>query len=152
MIACILLLSRTFINQSSSYYQRTPHLRSSNRSSKASAHNPASIIGPSARSIKVVSTTVGRNVTDIVVVADVTSRVSPSADSISTVSIEASLRAESRVFLESLAVVIGGKGEHEVVVAHEAAGGVLGFEGDTAAVAETRADCPAGLLLECCAA
>ena len=98
------------------------------------------------------SAAVGRNVTDIVVVSQVSRRISPSPDSIGAIAIEAGLRAESGILLERLAVVVGGKREDEVVVAHETARGVLGLEGDTTAVAETCSDGPAGLLLESCAA
>jgi hypothetical protein len=130
----------------------TPHLRKISRSSKASPNNPTSIIVEPARSIKVMSPTISRNVPDVVVVAKVSRRISPSADSISAVAIEASLRAKGGILLESLAVVVGRKSESEVVVAHETAGSILGLERNASAVAEACADFPTGLLLESSAA
>lgn len=55
---------------------------------------------------------------------DPAGRVAPSTDGVA-LTIETSLRAEGRVLLELLGVVVGNDSEDKVVVADEAAGRVL---------------------------
>lgn len=114
--------------------------------SKAGANNKADIVVEASSRVKVVDTTVGSNVTDIVVVTEELGRVAPRSDGVT--SGKTGLRAESGVFLESLGVVVLVKLEDEVVVSDEASGGVDGFKGVAVAVTETGTDSPAGLLLQ----
>lgn len=92
------------------------------------------------------NTTVAGDVSNIVVVTDELGRVAPRVESVA--GNKTGLRAESRVFLESLGVVIRVELELEVVVSDEASRCINRLERVTAAVTEACANSPAGLLLE----
>lgn len=87
-------------------------------------------------------TAIARNVSIVVVMAEVSRGVVPGPNRVSLG--EASLWTESGVFVELLRAIAALGIQHEVVVANVAAGGVVGLERDTLAVTKTGANCPAG--------
>ena len=116
-------------------------------SSEASAGHPAHVVVERGGGVECMYAAVARDVAHIVVVADVAGGIAPSSDCVS-LAVEAGLRAERGIFFELLAAVVGVELEGVVEVSDEAAGGVLGLEGEAGAVAEAGTDCPAGLLLQ----
>lgn len=125
-------------------------LHANTPSSKTLANSPAHIIRITIRTIKVMRTTLGSNIPIVGEMSEKSCWVVPRANRVARD--QTRLRAESGVFIELLRAVASLDVEHEVAVANVAAGGVVGLEGDAAAVAETGADCPAGGFLESCSA
>ena len=92
------------------------------------------------------NTPVAGNVSNIVVVTDELGRVAPRVEGVT--SDESGLRAECRVLLESLGVVVCVELQLEVVVPDEASRCVDRLERVAATVTEAGTNSPAGLLLE----
>lgn len=84
----------------------------------------------------------------VIEVSEETRWVAPRINGVA-LAVESSLWAESSVFAEQFAAVIGIEHELEVGVPQEASWGIDGLEGDAGVVSETGAHHPARLLLDC---